>query len=81
MIWNDTRNAMLLLPSGLTAIESEALANGGFFSVYIPSGAKSIAPDLFGGADRMIVFGEPGSEAESFANSKGFLFAHVQPAA
>jgi hypothetical protein len=81
MIWNDTRNAMLLLPSGLTAIESEALADGGFFSVYIPAGVKSIAPDLFGEADRMIVFGEPGSEAETFANSKGFLFARVQPAA
>ena len=79
-IWNDPVDAFLVLPADLRTIESEALAGGGFFSVYFPEGVTSIADDVFGSADRMIVYGVPDSPAESFAEDRGFLFAPVAPA-
>lgn len=77
VIRNDPANADIRLPAGLETLESEALADGDFFSVYIPAGTASIATDAFGGKEALIVYGVPGSEAESFAHSKSFLFAHV----
>ena len=79
-IWNDHREAFLVLPADLETIGSEALAGGAFFSVYIPEGVVSIADDVFGGAERMIVYGVPGSAAERFAAERGFLFAPVASA-
>ncbi len=76
-ILNDPQNAEIILPAGLETLESEALADGDFFSVYIPAGTASIATDAFGGKEALIVYGVPGSEAESFAHSKSFLFAPV----
>ena len=58
-------------------LESEALAGGDFFSVYIPAGTESIASDAFGDGTELIVFGVPGSEADSFAQDRSFLFAPV----
>lgn len=77
VIRNDPANADIRLPVGLETLESEALADGDFFSVYIPAGTASIATDAFGGKEALIVYGVPGSEAESFAHSKSFLFAPV----
>ena len=74
-ILNDPQNAEIILPAGLETLESEALADGDFFSVYIPAGTASIATDAFGDRDVLIVYGVPGSEAESFAEDEGFLFA------
>jgi len=74
-ILNDPQNAEIILPAGLETLESEALADGDFFSVYIPAGTASIATDAFGGKEALIVYGVPGSEAESFAEDEGFLFA------
>ena len=76
-ILNDPQNAEIILPAGLETLESEALADGDFFSVYIPAGTASIATDAFGDKEALIVYGVPGSEAESFAHSKSFLFAPV----
>ena len=78
VIRNDPANADIRLPVGLETLESEALADGDFFSVYIPAGTASIANDAFGGKEALIVYGVPGSEAESFAHSKSFLFAPVE---
>ena len=77
VIRNDPANADIRLPAGLETLESEALADGDFFSVYIPARTASIATDAFGGKEALIVYGVPGSEAESFAHSKSFLFAPV----
>jgi hypothetical protein len=77
VIRNDPANADIRLPVGLETLESEALADGDFFSVYIPAGTASIATDAFGGKEALIVYGVPGSEAESFAHSKSFIFAPV----
>ena len=78
VIRNDPANADIRLPVGLETLESEALADGDFFSVYIPAGTASIATDAFGGKEALIVYGVPGSEAERFAHSKSFLFAPVE---
>ena len=64
----------LVLPSNLTRIESEAFAGGRFASVYIPPSTKSIADDAFGSRNNLIVYGVSGSNAETFANERGFIF-------
>ena len=66
--------AELVLPSNLTRIESEAFAGGRFASVYIPPSTKSIADDAFGSRSNLIVYGVSGSDAETFANERGFIF-------
>ena len=76
-IRNDLQNAQIVLPAELKTLEAEALADGDFLSVYIPEGVTTIASDAFGDKDRLIVFGVPGSEADSFAQRKSFLFACV----
>lgn len=81
VIRNDPANADIRLPVGLETLESEALADGDFFSVYIPAGTASIATDAFGDKEALIVYGVPGSEAKSFTDSKDYLFAPVNPAA
>ncbi len=81
-IWNDPANADIRFPAGLKTLESQALANTGvYFSVYIPAGTESIAADTFGDKTELIVFGAPGSEAETFAGNNNYLFAPVAPAA
>ena len=64
----------------LKTLASEALADGDFFSIYIPGGTTSIASDAFGDKTELIVCGVPGSEADRFAADKNFLFAPVAPA-
>lgn len=80
-IWNDPANADIRLPAGLKKLESQALANGDFFSVYIPAGTTTIVSDAFGNKAGMIIYGVPGSEAETFADNNNYLFAPVAPAA
>ena len=67
--------AEMSLPTGLQTIESEAFAGGSFNSVYIPEGVTSIAPDAFGDRTHLKVYGEYGTEAETFADGHGFPFA------
>ena len=75
-ILNDRTHADLLLPADLTKIESEALAGGEFDSVFIPDGTTSIADDAFGGRE-IVIFGELGSFAETYARGKEYCFAPV----
>ncbi len=63
-----------ILPSALTAIESEAFAGGEFASIYIPNGVVCIADDAFGTRDSLTIYGVPGSTAETFAKKHGFVF-------
>ncbi len=80
-IWNDPANADIRLPAGLKTLESQALADGDFFAVYIPAGTESITDDAFGDKDMLIVYGVPGSKAQTFAGNNNYLFAPVAPAA
>ena len=80
-IWNDPANADIRLPAGLKTLESQALANGDFFSVYIPAGTTTIVSDAFGNKAGMIIYGVPGSKAQTFAGNNNYLFAPVAPAA
>ena len=75
-ILNDRTHADLLLPADLTKIESEALAGGVFGSVFIPDGTMSIADDAFGNRE-IVIFGELGSFAETYARDNGYCFAPV----
>ena len=67
----------LFFPSKLTTIESEAFANGGFSSVYIPPSVETIATDAFGKRTELLVFGLSGSCAEIFADDLGYTFVAV----
>lgn len=73
--WEEAPVADLVFPAGLTRLESEAFAGGGFRSVFIPAGVTSIAADAF--PEGTVLFGAPGSYAETFAGANGFLFAPV----
>ena len=75
-ILNDRTHVDLLLPADLTKIESEALAGGVFGSVFIPDGTMSIADDAFGNRG-IVIFGELGSFAETYARDNGYCFAPV----
>ena len=66
--------ADLVLPLGLTSIESEAFADGTFESVYIPGAVTSIAEDAFGDRTDLTIYGEPNRYSRTFAEGKGFNF-------
>lgn len=68
----------LILPADLTTIGSEAFAGGSFGAVYIPAGITSIADDAFGVRTELTVFGFSESEAEAFAERKGFTFVSLE---
>ena len=80
-IYNSKSAADMILPEALTALESQALADGVFTSVYIPAGIQSIASDAFGNKTGLIILAEPGSKGAEFAAAKNYLFAPVAPAA
>ena len=65
----------LRLPEGLTALEAEAFSgipNG--LSVYIPAGVTQIDRDVFEGVTGVTIYGVIGTEAETFAQEKGYPF-------
>ena len=64
-------------PDGLKSIQSRAFANcNKLIQIYIPKSVTSIASDAFSGCNNeMIIYGQSGSTAESFANAQGFVFA------
>ena len=66
--------ANLVLPLGLTSIESEAFADGTFESVYIPGAVTSIAEDAFGDRTDLTIYGEPNRYSRTFAEAKRFNF-------
>lgn len=70
------KGTILLLPSELTRIESEAFANDAFIDgVEIPPHVMYIAEDAFGVRNRFIIIGTVGTEAELFADRHdGYTF-------
>ena len=76
-ILNSKTSADIVLPEDLTTLDAQAIADGTYGSVYIPAGATQIASDAFGGKTELIILGVSGSNAESFADSKDFLFGPV----
>ena len=67
----------LTLPASLTAIEAEAFAGGSFRSVFIPQGVEQIDDTAFDDSALLLIFGYPDTEAQRFADSKGFAFAAI----
>lgn len=69
-------NLTLSLPEDLKKIEDSAFAGDkAFDAVRIPAGVVSIADNAFGSRTKLIIYGKPGTEAETFANSHdGFTF-------
>ena len=75
-------NLTLFLPEDLERIEDSAFAGDkAFDAVRIPAGVVYIAENAFGDRTGLIIYGEPGTEAEAFANShEGYTFiAEVSP--
>ena len=65
----------LRLPEGLTALEAEAFSgipNG--LSVYIPARVTQIDRNAFEGVTGVTIYGVIGTEAETFAQEKGYPF-------
>lgn len=69
----------VVLSSQTTSIPAAAFANcSGLQSVTIPKSVKSISPSSFNGCpETMVIFGESGSFAESFAEKNGFEFSSI----
>ena len=68
--------ADIILPAGLTAIESSALPDGRFSSVFVPAGVSSIEDDAFGDKTGLLFFGA-NSYAKTFADRNDFSFISV----
>ena len=71
----------MILPAALNIIESEAFAGGSYNCVYIAAGVNSIEFEAFGDKIGLKVHGKYGSQAETFAVEKVFLFAHIHHSA
>ena len=63
-------------PEGLKKIGAKAFANcKKLTQIYIPATVTSIASDAFSGcSSTLVIYGKAGSKAETFANTKGYLF-------
>ena len=69
---------ILRLPSGLTAIESEAFSGVAAQAAVIPGSVISIAPDAFAGSRITLIYGYAGSAAEAFCtDNPGFTFLEI----
>lgn len=63
------------IPEGVTHIYSETFANISYaLTVYIPASVISIEDNAFDGIPGLVICGETGSEAEAFAERKGYEF-------
>lgn len=70
-----TRTAILVLPGKVESIGSKAFANSpNLWQIEIPASVTSIADDAFSGVKGLILFGQSGSAAQSFADAHGFGF-------
>ena len=67
--------AAVKLDEDVTAIGSRAFANClKLCAIYIPAATKTIADDAFTGVKYLVILGEAGSAAETFAKTHGFDF-------
>ena len=66
-------------PEGLETIGGRAFADcSGLTQICIPATVTSIASDAFSGCSSdLMIFGEAGSKAEEFANTKGYQFVSL----
>ena len=73
----DTISAsMLMLPSGLLSLESEAFAQAaGFLAVRVPANTEYIEDDAFRGRD-IIIFCAAGSYAQNWATEHGYWYVN-----
>ena len=69
----------LRLPVGVTVIPARAFAESALLQIYIPETVTEIAENAFENCSAdLIIFGVPGSRAESFAQEKGFRFIALE---
>ena len=69
---------VFLIPSGVTAIESDAFSDVRFENgIFIPKSCTSIAPDAFSDPASMKIYGLSGSAAEEFSKASGASFTAV----
>ena len=66
-----SQDRLLLLPEGLTRIESEAFLHVSAEGVLIPPTVTEIADDAF---DHIVIIGDSGTEAEQYAGRNGMTF-------
>ena len=66
-------------PETLTEIESRAFADcGNLKEIYIPESTTIIAEDAFDGCEKLTIWGISGSEAERYAQDRGYIFESVK---
>ena len=67
--------ALVALPDGVTTIEANAFANcENLRQIVIPASVTSIDPTAFTNVTGLRIVGDANSEAESFAETYGYLF-------
>ena len=64
----------LILPDGLETIESGAFSSSGLESIAIPASVTEIGAYSFSNYERLVIYGIPGSYAETYANENGITF-------
>ena len=62
------------LPAALTTIEAEAFSGIAAEAVRIPASVTDIQGNPFAGSDVQYIYGTPGTAAETFAKSNGYIF-------
>ena len=62
------------LPAALTTIEADAFQGIAAEAVRIPASATDIQGNPFAGSDVQYIYGTPGTAAETFAKSNGYIF-------
>ena len=68
---------VVYIPDTVTSLGSRAFANcTSLLQIRIPAGITVIPADVFQGINKLqfIIFGTPGSAAETFANENGIRF-------
>ena len=61
----------IMIPYGVTSIGAWAFADSKmpYINVHIPLSVQTIEPDAFDGCTEVVIFGKPGSAAETYANT------------
>ncbi len=66
------------ISDAVTTIDARAFAGCSHLEmVWIPSGVTSIDASAFEGCENLMIYGESGSAAESFAQTQGYVFINV----
>ena len=74
----DTPDRKFVFPENLVEIGSEAFTEVNAWSVVIPKGVTTISGNPFAGSGVQIIFGYPGTAAETFADEYGYLFVSLE---